>query len=61
MDADGDHDVDLGDFFLFQTCFPLGPNGLFDVRCLAFEVQGNCLTDLSDLASFDQLMTGPGF
>lgn len=59
-DCDADHDVDLADFFSFQTCFT-GPGGEpagLECECVDFDGDGD--VDLLDFFAFQTAFTGPG-
>ena len=58
-DADGDWDLDLGDFAAFQRCF--GGDGVApsNYNCLTFDHDRDGDIDAADLAAFSAAMTGP--
>ncbi len=58
-DLDGDYDVDLGDFALFQLCFTGPDNGPVPAGCECVDVDGDDDIDLDDYEAFIQIMTGP--
>ncbi len=58
-DLDGDGDVDLGDFALFQLCFN-GPNRTpANTNCQGADADGDGDVDLSDFAVFQLCFNGP--
>jgi hypothetical protein len=67
-DADGDRDVDLSDFGVFQSCFN-GPNRPFNVavpsdarKCKCFDTEpagGDGDVDLADFGKFQACFNGP--
>ncbi len=63
QDADGDGDVDLGDFSGFQACFngpnqPWSPSG--DARlCACVDADGDGDVDLGDFSGFQACFNGP--
>jgi hypothetical protein len=68
QDADGDGDVDLADFSLFQACFngPNRPYALppgFDNDCKCMDVEpapnGDADLDLADFSKFQSCFNGP--
>jgi hypothetical protein len=65
QDTDGDHDVDLTDFGVFQTCFN-GPNrsyggpGTIADKCKCLDVDPDDLdVDLTDFGKFQSCFNGP--
>lgn len=58
-DCDGDGDVDLSDFFVFQTCFT-GPGGQAPPNCECVDLDGDGDVDLADFLAFQTSFTGPG-
>ena len=58
-DCDDDGDVDLQDFFSFQTCFT-GPGGYLDAGCECVDFDGDNDVDLADFLAFQTAYTGPG-
>jgi len=64
QDADGDGDVDLADFGVFQGCFN-GPNRPWNTqsanaaRCECFDREYDGDVDLSDFAAFQSCFNGP--
>jgi hypothetical protein len=64
QDADGDADVDLADFGLFQGCFN-GPNrpwnrsGRDEIACVCFDDDRDGDVDLADYAIFEGCFNGP--
>jgi hypothetical protein len=58
-DFDGDGDVDLVDFGIFQICFT-GPGGSKPFsECSVFDCEGDQDVDLVDFACFQKGFTGP--
>jgi len=58
-DSDGDDDVDLVDFTLFQHCYS-GPNARYpEPRCAQVDPNRDGSVDLDDLAEFIRLLHGP--
>jgi uncharacterized protein YraI len=58
-DVDGDCDVDLTDFSVFQMCFN-GPNRpLRYQECLSADLDGDADVDLTDFAVFQNCFNGP--
>jgi hypothetical protein len=63
QDADGDGDVDLVDFGVFQGCFN-GPNrpwvgGATLVACICLDADGDADVDLVDFGAFQGCFNGP--
>jgi len=61
QDSDGDSDVDLADFGVFQACFN-GPNQLYASRepvCACFDVEPDSDLDLMDFAALQRCFNGP--
>lgn len=63
QDIDGDGDVDLSDFGIFQSCFN-GPNRLWkaasdDWRCACLDAPSDQDVDLSDFGVFQSCFNGP--
>jgi hypothetical protein len=60
-DDDGDGDVDMADFAVFQRCVTLGQGGVLDaVQCRCMNANGDTLIDTNDLAAFTSCASGPG-
>ncbi len=59
-DLDGDHDVDMIDFGLWQRCFtlPETPMNVPDCRCLDRDFDDD--VDVNDATAFSACATGPG-
>jgi predicted outer membrane repeat protein len=61
QDANGDGDVDLGDFGPFQACFN-GPNLPYKVSspvCFCMDANGDADVDLTDFGEFQACFNGP--
>ena len=58
-DCDDDGDVDLQDFFAFQTCFT-GPVGPVAPGCECVDFNSDDDVDLQDFLAFQTSFTGPG-
>jgi hypothetical protein len=56
-DADGDDDVDLADYGVFQDCFGVAP---LSPACAPHDLYDDGRIDLADLRLFLALLTGPG-
>ena len=59
FDCNADGDVDLQDFFAFQTCFT-GPGGSLAPGCECADSDGDDDVDLQDFFAFQTAYTGPG-
>ncbi|MBN1491406.1 MAG: hypothetical protein JXA69_15940 [Phycisphaerae bacterium] len=57
-DLDGDADVDLDDFTIFQPCFN-GPNRTYPPDCNAADLDDDGDVDLSDFSEFATCFNGP--
>ena len=58
-DLDGDGDVDLSDFGIFQSCFN-GPNRSYAAGgCADADLDGDFDVDLSDFGMFQACFNGP--
>ncbi len=57
-DADGDFDVDLLDFAVFQQCFTPTPAPPLDEQCILFDFDFDDDVDLDDYAVFQDAFTG---
>lgn len=63
FDADGDTDVDMADFAVFQRCYTgdNDPSGRYDMeKCACFNADGDTDVDLTDLVAFQACAAGPG-
>jgi hypothetical protein len=61
QDADGDSDVDLLDFSVFQACFN-GPNRPYaqgNIACICFDTEADADVDLLDFSVFQSCFGGP--
>jgi hypothetical protein len=58
MDLDGDADVDVGDFAVFQTSYT-GPNGLLPPGCQPADLDNDKDVDVADFAAFQEAFVGP--
>ncbi len=63
QDADGDSDVDLADFGIFQDCFN-GPNRSWlptadAAKCSCLDANGDMDVDLNDYGVFQACFNGP--
>ncbi len=60
-DFDGDADVDMADFALFQLCFngPNAPPALGGSACAAPDLDSDGDVDLADFAAFQRCFNGP--
>jgi len=58
-DADGDWDLDLGDFAAFQACFSGDGVTPGKYNCLTFDFDRDGDVDLTDLSAFTERLTGP--
>ncbi|MBI4716982.1 MAG: hypothetical protein HY763_04200 [Planctomycetes bacterium] len=56
-DANGDGDVDLGDYIVFQSCFA-HPGAGYVPACAVFDADGDTNVDLSDFLEFQNRFTG---
>jgi hypothetical protein len=60
FDADGDGDVDSGDYGAFQACWTGPGNGPFDIsKCWRMDIDENGDVDTADLDGFNRCMSGP--
>ncbi|HRX83744.1 MAG TPA: hypothetical protein P5572_01855 [Phycisphaerae bacterium] len=59
-DADGDGDVDLGDFEVLQRCPFNDPVGMLPPECICFDHDHNGELNGGDLAAFTDCVTGAG-
>jgi hypothetical protein len=59
-DNDGDSDVDLADFAVFQGCFTGEGTFLLGMGCKGFNFDGDRDIDLGDFAEFKSFFSGPG-
>jgi hypothetical protein len=61
MDTDGDNDVDLVDFGVFQACFngPNRPYASLDPRCVCHDSDCDGDVDLTDYGQFQACFNGP--
>ncbi|MEE9294314.1 MAG: hypothetical protein V3W34_05020 [Phycisphaerae bacterium] len=58
-DSDGDHDIDLHDFRLFQICYLPLPAPSLRERCEVFDFDFNGFIDQRDFVVFQKVFTGP--
>lgn len=58
-DADGDADVDLADFGLFQTCFLRDGGAPAGELCASFDFDTDADVDIEDYRHFSTTVTGP--
>ena len=59
-DCDGDGDIDLSDFFTFQTCFTGPDGGPVGQECECVDFDDDDDVDLQDFLAFQTSFTGPG-
>jgi hypothetical protein len=61
QDSDGDSDVDLPDFAVFQSCFngPNQPYAAASLACLCLDADADADVDLDDFAVFQACFNGP--
>ena len=59
FDGDGDDDVDLADFLIFQTCYTGPGGGPVGPECEVMDDNGDGDVDLSDFLAFQTAFTGP--
>ena len=58
-DSDGDSDVDLADFAVFQDCFTGDGSRVTGPACEACDIDGDDRVDLDDFAEVEATLTGP--
>lgn len=58
-ELDGDGDVDLADFGVFQLCFTGIGSGGVEPDCVCADIDNDCDVDLTDFNGFQLLYTGP--